>query len=40
MSSITLVGIFWYLKKGMYKGNDLVERPTNSHLNLGVAIEW
>ena len=34
-------GIFLiYSKKGMYKGYVLVERPTNSHLNLGVAIEW
>lgn len=24
----------------MYKGYVLVELPTNSHLNLGVAIEW
>ena len=27
-------------KKGMYKGYVLVELPTNSHLNLGVVIEW
>ena len=34
-------GIFLiYSKKGMYKGYVLVERPTNSHLNLGVAVEW
>ena len=34
-------GIFLiYSKKGMYKGYVLVERPKNSHLDLGVAIEW